>query len=256
MSTDPVPEAPDPVRQLLHPPAIPARSLRAPHWAGIGGLAGAIVLAAIAIPPMISPAGERPAAFPAGATPPGTSSPPAEAGSPAAGAAPRPSLSPTAPPAEPGRLTAPTVPTGDPDTAAAPSPRGTPAGPTATVKRFTAVSVQAEDPGNLLADGAGVTSCATCEGGGRVRYLGKLTVYLDLPSAGSRTVTVTYESDGDRQIQVSTTDGRSWSFDTPGAGWETPRTFTFNAYLPAGRVALLFHNDNHPAADIDKVTIS
>ncbi|BCB75002.1 hypothetical protein GCM10022251_75670 [Phytohabitans flavus] len=243
MSTDPAPDG-DPFGRLLDP-SLRGRSLRAPHWAGIGGLAGAIVVAAVVIPPLITPTMDPNSSSPgatgsAPASTPFPASTPAPAPTPGASASPRPTLQRDA-------TTTPT--TRRPQT---PSPTASPTGG----QRFTPVSVQAEAPGNRLADGAGVTSCDTCDGGARVRYIGELTVYATLPAAGTRTITVTYECDGRRHIEVSTANSEFRLFTLTGTSWQTPATFTFEANLPAGRVALDFRSNGSSAPDIDKITIS
>ncbi|BCB86526.1 hypothetical protein [Phytohabitans suffuscus] len=238
MSTDPAPDA-DPLRGLLDPP-LSGRSLRAPHWAGIGGLAVAIVVAAVVVPPLITPTVDPPVASPETTTP-ATASAPAPT--------PEPSTSGSASPRPAVQRTGTTSPTQPPPRTPSPTATG-------TATRFTPISVQAEDPGNRLADGAGITSCDTCDGGARVRYIGELTVYATLPVAGTRTITVTYECDGRRHIEVSAGGNPPRLFTVTGTSWKIPETFTFQADLPAGRVALDFRSDGSSAPDIDKITIS
>lgn len=122
---------------------------------------------------------------------------------------------------------------------------------------FTAVSVEAEAPGNLLGGDAGVVDCATCDGGARVRYIDDvnyLEVYVTLPVAGTRTVTVRYESDGERKAAVQVNGGPVTVYPVAGSGgWETPATFTFEAHLPAGRNTLRFSGHS---PDIDRIVLS
>ncbi|MFC0527160.1 hypothetical protein [Phytohabitans kaempferiae] len=182
----------------------------------------------------VSPEGTvTPVATPTGAPGTAAGSPPV-AVSPSAAARPKPSSR----PAGPGRAPVP---------AASPSSR--------TPAPFTPVSVQAEHPANVLDGGAAVTACASCDGGGRVRFLGRVVVYLDVPVAGTRTVTVTYESDGSREMKVAINNGSPRTFPVSGTSWELPRTFRFTAAIPAGRVAITLYNDTSPAPDVDKVTI-
>ncbi|WP_208641393.1 hypothetical protein, partial [Micromonospora arborensis] len=54
MPNDPITDTRDPLHPLLHGTPELGRSLRPPVWAGITGLAVVILLAAIAIPPLIS----------------------------------------------------------------------------------------------------------------------------------------------------------------------------------------------------------
>lgn len=139
-----------------------------------------------------------------------------------------------------------------PTTAAGPAPSSTPS----PARPFTPISVEAEAPGNLL-NGAQVASCVTCDGGARVRYIDDvnyLEVYVTLPEAGTRTVSVRYESDGDRRMAVRINDGPTTVHPVTGSGgWETPATVTFEAHLPAGRVAIRFSGQS---PDIDRVIVS
>ncbi|MFV2021917.1 hypothetical protein [Micromonospora sp. LOL_023] len=148
-----------------------------------------------------------------------------------------PPLTPAARPTEPAQST---------------TPASTPAAP-----GFTAVSVEAEASDNLLGGGAGVVDCATCDGGARVRYISDenyLEVYATLPAAGTRTVTVRYESDGNRKAAVQVNGGPVTVHPVASSGgWETPATFTFEAYLPAGRNTLRFSGYS---PDIDRIVLS
>ena len=125
--------------------------------------------------------------------------------------------------------------------------------------RFTPITVQAEDPGNTLTGGAAATDCATCRGGGRVRYLCtacRVVVRATVPVAGARTVTVVYEADGRRALKVSVNGGEARTWPVTGPGWETPRTLRFTADLPAGPLRLALFNDETSAPDVDEVVIS
>ncbi|PYC65538.1 hypothetical protein C7C45_28285 [Micromonospora arborensis] len=137
----------------------------------------------------------------------------------------------------------------------APSPPGTTPKANPPV-RFTPVTVQAENPANTLSEGALPVSCDTCDGGARVRYLGRVTVYLDTNVAGTRTVTVTYEIDGNRRVKVAINNAAPSTFSTSGTDWKQPKTFSFVAPIPAGRTAITFYNDEGDCPDIDKVTVS
>ncbi|GGM26052.1 hypothetical protein GCM10012279_50750 [Micromonospora yangpuensis] len=254
----------DPVPRMLAGPPDPIRSLRLPHWVGISALAGGIVLAAIVIPPQLSPAVEQPPERPLGQTAPaGTESPTTgyvpdgapgvvpETGAPApesTGSA-RPDPRPTAPTATPGRPAA-------PDEGRSEAPRPTPTRTSGPTPSSRSITVQAEDPGNVLGGGAKVASCPSCDGGARVRYLGTLTVNFTNPTAGGRTIAVTYQTDGDRQLKISVNDAAPTTHAVSGAGWDVPRTFRYDAELPAGRTSLTFFNDTGPPPDIDKITIS
>ncbi|GIJ75757.1 hypothetical protein Xph01_01890 [Micromonospora phaseoli] len=134
-------------------------------------------------------------------------------------------------------------------------PSGTP-GRTTEPPSFRPVSVEAEDPGNVLSEGAGIATCPTCEGGARVRYIGRLTANLTTAAAGRRTVTVTYQVKGDRSLMISINGAAPTTHRLSGTDWDTPRTFRYTATIPAGQVSMTFYNDTGPAPDIDKITIS
>ncbi|MGW0504978.1 hypothetical protein [Micromonospora sp. NPDC003241] len=139
-------------------------------------------------------------------------------------------------------------------TSAAVTPSSTPSRSPAA--QFRPVTVQAEAPGNLRSGGAEIAYCDSCDGGARVRYLGQLTVYLDVAAAGSRTVTVGYTADGTRDLKVVVNGGPPQTFTVTGSSWVTPRSLRFTASIPAGRTAVTLYHDSAPPPDIDKVTVS
>ena len=124
---------------------------------------------------------------------------------------------------------------------------------------FEPITVEAEDSRNTLSGGAVWTSCATCHGGRRVRYLCitcRVTVRTTVPVSGRRTVTVVYETDGDRALKVSVNGAPARTWQVTGTDWTTPRSFRFTADLPAGPLRLTLYNDETPAPDVDQVVIS
>jgi serine/threonine protein kinase len=164
------------------------------------------------------------------------------------------------------------APTGNPTTAptrSSATPRlGAPTGsaaPTGTATtspvpaQFAPMAVEAEDPGNLLTDPAQAVACAACYGGYRVRYLGgtgKVSVTRQIPVSGPRTLTVDYETDGQREIKISSNGTLILARTVTGSSWDVPQTFRFTAVLNAGPTVLTFYNDTSPGPDIDKVVIS
>jgi hypothetical protein len=186
------------------------RQLRPRHWVGICVLAGTVALAAIALPPLISPGPEPPRTAPQAAGP------------------------------------------------RAPSPAGS--APEARAGDFPPVSVEAEDPGNTMSGGAEITTCAACEGGARVQSIGSgsgtLVVRATVPATGTREVVVTYETDGDRTVKVALGGTTVSTAKVGGDGRQSPRTYRFTTAVPEGAVDLTFFNDDGPAPDIDKITIT
>jgi serine/threonine protein kinase len=124
---------------------------------------------------------------------------------------------------------------------------------------FTPIALEAEDLGNVLTAPAQAVACAACYGGYRVRYLGgtgKVSVITQIPVSGPRTLTVAYETDGQREIKISSNGTLILLRTVTGSSWDVPQTFSFAAVLDAGSVVLTFYNDTSPAPDIDKITIS
>ncbi|MFI7023951.1 hypothetical protein ACIBMZ_14700 [Micromonospora sp. NPDC049900] len=266
MPTDPPPDSSGPDQRFLGT-STESTSLRVPLWAGIGSLAGAMVLAAVLIPPLIlandddgrsdstqtqvDPSSAPPSVV--GQQPEGPVVPTESGRAPGQGPSgtPRPGGGGTgepAPEAEPTRTP------GTGTTSRTPGPTTSPNATTGT-ERFRPITVQAEDPGNTLGGGAKVATCSACDGGARVRYLGELTVYFDVPAAGRRTVTVHYTVDGPRELRVSINDASQHTFSVTGTSWDSPRSVQFDASVPAGRVAVRLWS-GRSAPDIDKVTIS
>ncbi len=139
------------------------------------------------------------------------------------------------------------------------APQGAAGLGTGSPAAFTPIVIEAEDPANRLTGGAGVTACATCHGGARVRYLCftcVLEVRAVLPVAGLRTVTVGYEVDGPRSVKVGVNGAPARTWQVTGPEWTAPRSFQFTAELPAGELRLTIFNDETPAPDIDVVTVS
>jgi hypothetical protein len=142
------------------------------------------------------------------------------------------------------------------------SPRATtvpPLAATSAPARFAPVTVEAEDPRSTLTGGAAAVDCASCRGGGRVRYVCpdcRVTMRTTVPVAGRRTVTVFYEVDGPRSLKVSINDAKAGVYPVTGPGWDTPRSFQFTADLPAGPLRVTLFNDDSPAPDVDEVVIS
>jgi hypothetical protein len=199
-------------------------------------LAACIAVAAIVVPPLVIPRGGY---RPPGAAPAPASSAPTVVTSLASQPAPTTTPDTSTPPAS-GSATAPT---------GIRSPAG-----------FEPVTVQAEDPGNLLTAPAEVVDCPTCDGGQRVRYIGmgpgQVVVRTTLSTAGLRTVTVVYESEGLRTFKVSINGATPLIRNAAGPDWTTPQRFSFSARLPAGLVLIAFYNDQAPAPDLDAVTIT
>jgi hypothetical protein len=124
---------------------------------------------------------------------------------------------------------------------------------------FVPVSLEAEATGSLFSGGAAPVTCGPCYGGWRVGYIfgpGQVTVFGNLPSGGLRTVRVTYETDGPRQLKIKANNQVVDVRWLTGTGWEVPMTFEFTSTLTAGPLQLVFYNDESPAPDVDRVVLS
>jgi hypothetical protein len=244
--------AADPSDPTVVGPATLGGRLRPRHWAGIGALAGIVIVAALLLPALIMTGG-------GGRSRLGVAAPDS---SPAAGSAPTGLAASSAAPdlSRDPMLTA-TTDTGTPPPRGTPPPTGTPgpAGASTAPGAFEPLGVQAEDPASTLVGSAAVTDCELCEGGARVRYIdanASVTLHFAVPSAGDRQITVFYEVDGRRTLKASVNGGKPVTTALTGTSWSKPSSYSFVATVPAGPVNIRFYNDDSPAPDIDKVVLS
>jgi alpha-galactosidase len=123
------------------------------------------------------------------------------------------------------------------------------------------VRVEAEAAGNTIAGAARVASCAACSGGHKVGYIGNgaanyLTVNgITEPSAGSRTLTLTYLLNGSRSFFISVNGGPDIVENLTGTSFSTPVTASLTVQLNAGSNTITFHNDSAYAPDLDAVAV-
>jgi hypothetical protein len=157
----------------------------------------------------------------------------------------------------PSSAPSPTPATAPPSTPPPPATTTPPAATTPAV--FAPVSIEAEAAANIRSGTAKVVRCDTCEGGYRVGYLAatsQLLVRATIPAAGTRTITVFYETDGPRTIKVNVNGAPQLTRQLTGPDWVQPQSFVFTVVLPAGALTLTFFNDEAPAPDIDKIVIA
>jgi hypothetical protein len=123
------------------------------------------------------------------------------------------------------------------------------------------VAVEAEASGNTLSGSAARSSCATCSGGSKVRYVGNsasnwLTVNgVTVPAAGSYRLTVYGMVSGTRTFFVSVNGGAAAQVAMTGTDWSTPVTGTLTVSLSAGANSIRFFNDGAWAPDLDQITV-
>ncbi|MEV6343990.1 hypothetical protein [Actinoplanes sp. NPDC051851] len=251
----------DPVRRFLENSPSPVRRVQARHWVGIGSLALGVAGAAIFVPPLITettststPVVAVSSGSPVDqAVPASVTSSVAPSAGPAS-AVPSAAVS-RAPAATPGQTKTVTVAPTPSTSKKATATTATTATTAADAARFTAVSVEAEDA--TLSDGAATVACTTCTAGVRVRFVGRVDAYLSVAAAGSRTITVTYEVEGDRSLTVAVNGTEVLTDRTvTGTSWETPKTISFTAAVPAGTVNVALYGGGLGAPDIDKISIS
>ncbi|GLY31931.1 hypothetical protein Kisp02_52960 [Kineosporia sp. NBRC 101731] len=122
------------------------------------------------------------------------------------------------------------------------------------------MTINATDGGNTRTDVQAV-ACPTCAAGSRIAYLagaaGLTVPVTGVAVAGTRTLTILYESDGPRDLYVSVNGGADQHLaGLPGRGdWETPAGTTLRINLKKGSNTLLFHNPVGPAPDLDQFSI-
>ncbi|WP_027344052.1 carbohydrate-binding protein [Hamadaea tsunoensis] len=126
---------------------------------------------------------------------------------------------------------------------------------------FRPVTVHAADPGNLREGGAQVIDCASCVAGRRVGYIGgpnTLAIPVrNIPHAGERTLTITYETSEPRTLKVAVGSAQPHTVTVSGAGsLLIPARITIRVWLPSGDSWIRFFNDAGSAPDLDTITLS
>ncbi|MET7402377.1 hypothetical protein ABZS66_53740 [Dactylosporangium sp. NPDC005572] len=200
---------------------------------GWAALFTALAATAAFVPPLVMPGRTPPAAAPSTAAAPAVSS--------ASSTPPFPSSAP--PPSSPLSVGGPA------SSSAAVAPPG-----------FVPISRHAADPANLRS-GARIIECPSCEGGSRVGYIGgpnTLAIRVpDVPVAGTRTLTVTYETAEPRTLMITVNDGPVHTLTLTGArDWLIPARVDLRVHVPAGTAWIRCFNDSGSAPDINAVRLS
>jgi hypothetical protein len=136
------------------------------------------------------------------------------------------------------------------------TPSRSPARPTPT---FRPLRIAATAAGNELF-GVEATDCPTCVSGSRVKYVGQghgiVVPVRDIPRSGRRSLTIYYESDGARPLQVAVADNPVITLTLPGQGsWIVPARVELTVDLPAGDSTIKFFHPDKPAPDLDQIVI-
>lgn len=238
----------DPVGRLLHGPPTPVRRLQIRHWVGLAGLVAAIAAAAFLVPPMIS-AGEDTSTH---LGPPSWPSWSRDT----AGAPVRAPATVTATMSAPvAAATTTTKPATEKPATKKPATKKPATKPATASAAFQPVSLQAEDA--TLSQGADKVACATCSGGARVRYVGRVDAHITVQSPGVRKITIVYEVVGDRNLDISINgDVTVARLTVSGNDWATPKSSSVDVQIPAGSVDIGLYGGSGNAPDLDKITIS
>jgi hypothetical protein len=125
---------------------------------------------------------------------------------------------------------------------------------------FRSTTVHAADPANLRS-GARVIECASCRGGSRVGYIGGPNTLaipvVGVAEAGTRTLTIVYETEEPRTLKVAVNDGTAQSRQLTGAAsLLIPATTSVEVFVPAGTSWIRFFNDTGSAPDINEIVLS
>jgi hypothetical protein len=125
---------------------------------------------------------------------------------------------------------------------------------------FQSITVHAADPANIRT-GARVIECASCRGGSRVGYIGGPNILAvrvaGVPTAGTRTMTIVYETEEIRTLKVAVNDGTAQTRQLAGAAsLLIPATTTLEVFVPAGDSWIRFFNDTGSAPDINEIVLS
>ncbi|GAB6903204.1 carbohydrate-binding protein [Kineosporia succinea] len=174
----------------------------------------------------------------------------------------RPSAAPIETPSEQPRASeaAPSAgPSAEPGVTPAPSPDGPVAtSPTPEAPQDDSVTIAASDPANgrFLVSSA---DCPTCASGSRIIGIGllaTLTVPVTVDAAGSRALSIAYESTTERTLYVSVNGGPSQKLTVAASGgWQTPAWTGTTIELRAGENEIKFHNPLGLAPDVDQISL-
>ncbi|GLY18980.1 hypothetical protein Kisp01_59940 [Kineosporia sp. NBRC 101677] len=102
--------------------------------------------------------------------------------------------------------------------------------------------------------------CATCVSGSRIIGLGllaTLTVPVESDTAGTRQLSIAYESKRQRDLYVSVNGGAAQKLTVEGTGgWETPGWTSVSVDLQQGKNSIKFHNPIGLAPDLDQISVN
>jgi alpha-L-fucosidase len=123
-------------------------------------------------------------------------------------------------------------------------------------------TIEAEASGNTLSGAAVVSSCSACSGGAKVRFIGnnssnyEIVNNVNVATAGSHQLTITYEVNGTRTFDLSVNGGATIAVNCTGTDFNSPATTTVSVNLNAGNNTIKFFNNSAYAPDLDAVSVS
>ncbi|MBB5778962.1 CBM35 domain-containing protein [Nonomuraea jabiensis] len=125
---------------------------------------------------------------------------------------------------------------------------------------------EAEDSRNKIGQ-AGITACAACSGGQKVRNIGGgpdqgsepdayvLFEDVNVETAGRYTLYADFTVNGPRSYFVTVNGATPIEVKVNGVGNKTPYTVSLPVTLKAGTNTVKFHNDTTPAPDLDRIAL-
>jgi alpha-L-fucosidase len=132
----------------------------------------------------------------------------------------------------------------------------------ATASTSKPTTYQAEASGNTLSGAAVVATCSACSGGSKVRFIGnsasnyEIINNVNVSTAGTHQLTITYEVSGTRTFDLSVNGGATIAVDCTGTDFNSPATTTVNVTLNAGNNTIKFFNNSSYAPDLDAITVN
>src|SRR5262249_47885827 len=107
-----------------------------------------------------------------------------------------------------------------------------------------------------------VATCATCSGGAKVRFIGNnsanyvIVNNVNVSTAGTHQLTITYELSGTRSFFVSVNGAAGVEVPLTGSSWSAPASGSISATLNAGANTIKFFNNTAYAPDLDAISVS
>jgi uncharacterized protein YjbI with pentapeptide repeats len=131
-----------------------------------------------------------------------------------------------------------------------------------TLSGTTVVSSCPEAYSKVLGSVDPGTTVGACAGGAKIRFIGggssNYVTFnnVNVPSAGTYTLTVYAITNDPRSFSISINGGSAITLTMDGPDWHTPVAVTKNVTLAAGNNTLKFYNSSAMAPDLDRIKIT